>query len=59
MTFEAYLVREREAKYKNEYRSGEVFATAGGTPYHAELSMRMGFLFAKNCRSRTNVRMPS
>jgi Uma2 family endonuclease len=44
VTFAEYLEQERHANYKSEYRAGEVFAMAGGTPAHAELSMRMGFL---------------
>jgi Uma2 family endonuclease len=44
ITFAEYLERERAAKHKSEYRAGEVFAMAGRTPSHAELSMQMGFL---------------
>jgi Uma2 family endonuclease len=44
-------MHERNATHKSEYRAGEVFAMAGGTPAHAELSMRMGFLLkTTGCR---------
>jgi Uma2 family endonuclease len=44
ITFDEYLEQERAAKFKSEYRSGEVFAMAGGSPVHAELAMNIGFL---------------
>jgi len=44
VTFDEYLEQERAAQFKSEYRSGEVFAMAGGSPVHAELAMNMGFL---------------
>lgn len=37
ISFDEYLAREAGAKFKSEYRSGEVFAMAGGTPSHSEL----------------------
>jgi len=53
ISFDEYLELERAARFKSEYRSGEIFAMAGGTPLHAELSLRMGILLAKlpGCRA--------
>jgi len=44
ISFDEYLELERAAQFKSEYRCGEVVATAGVSPVHAELSMNMGFL---------------
>ena len=38
LTPERYLAIEREADYKSEYYRGEMFAMAGGTGKHADLS---------------------
>jgi Uma2 family endonuclease len=56
ITFEEYLEQERAAKFKSEYRSGEVFAMAGGSPVHAELAGNMVVLMKKihGCRVFTS-----
>lgn len=52
VSFDEYLERERAAKFKSEYRAGEVFAMAGGSPVHAELAGNMVVLLKKihGCR---------
>ena len=48
LTPEQYLVIERDAPYKSEYYRGEMFAMAGGTGCHNELSGRIiGILFGR------------
>src|SRR5882724_12467299 len=48
LTVEEYLVKEREAEYKSEFYRGEMFAMAGGTGSHNELSGRIiGILFGR------------
>jgi len=47
ISFDEYLELERAARFKSEYRSGEIFAMSGGTPAHARLSGRMLVLLDK------------
>ncbi len=38
---QGYLEQERQADFRSEYFSGEIFAMSGGTGRHSELSARM------------------
>jgi len=42
MTYEAYLVLERDSASKHEYVNGGVYAMAGGSPEHARLAQAVG-----------------
>jgi len=48
ISFDEYLDLEAAAKFKSEYRSGEVFAMAGGTPAHSELQGSIISLLRQN-----------
>jgi Uma2 family endonuclease len=48
ISFDEYLELEAAAKFKSEYRSGEVFAMAGGTPAHSELQGSIISLLRQN-----------
>ena len=55
MTFEEYLAFEEASEEKHEWINGQVFAMAGGTPLHAELSATViaqlkAVLGPKGCR---------
>ena len=58
ISFAEYLELERLADTKSEYRGGEIFAMAGGTLTHAELSARMvallGRVLGQSCRVFTS-----
>jgi Uma2 family endonuclease len=46
MSYEEYLVLERDSETKHEYVNGEVYAMVGGTPEHARLQARFGHLLS-------------
>ena len=39
VSVEEYLELEEKAEYKNEYFNGEIFAMAGGSPEHSQISV--------------------
>ena len=43
MTVEEYFAFDEASEYKNEYIDGEVFPMTGGTAYHAEIMLNIGF----------------
>lgn len=55
LTEDEYLAIERVAETKSEFHEGQMFAMAGGTPVHSQLSTRMGGLLdrgvPKGCRT--------
>lgn len=56
--FEEYLEMEREAFERSEYIDGEIYAMAGETGAHADISFNLVTLFGSklrgtNCRGRT------
>ena len=52
LTPERYLAIEREADYKSEYYNGEMFAMAGGTGKHADLSGCLNWIFRNRLAGR-------
>jgi Uma2 family endonuclease len=40
-TYEEYVAYERDSERKHEFESGEIFATAGGSPRHSALASRI------------------
>jgi Uma2 family endonuclease len=59
LTPEQYLAIEREAEYKSEYLNGEMYAMAGGSGTHNELSARIigalvGRLDGRGCKVYTS-----
>ena len=52
LTVEQYLAIEREAEYKSEYYRGDMFAMAGGTGPHSELSVTMTRLIGNRLAGR-------
>ncbi|MGH9323332.1 MAG: Uma2 family endonuclease, partial [Vicinamibacteria bacterium] len=54
-TYAEYLAHEEASNVKHEYLDGEIYARAGGSPEHAELSVAVasslrGQLEGKLCR---------
>jgi Uma2 family endonuclease len=47
-----YLELERASPTKHEFRNGEIFAMAGGTPEHARLCANVGFGLGVQLRGR-------
>ncbi|MCY4018461.1 MAG: Uma2 family endonuclease [Chloroflexi bacterium] len=43
MTVEEYFAFDEASEYKNEYIDGEVHPMTGGTAYHAEIMLNVGF----------------
>ncbi|MCY3778721.1 MAG: Uma2 family endonuclease [Chloroflexi bacterium] len=43
MTVEEYFAFDEASEYKNEYIDGEVYPMTGGTAYHAEIMLNVGF----------------
>ena len=43
MTVEEYFAFDEACEYKNEYIDGEVYPMTGGTAYHAEIMLNVGF----------------
>ena len=43
MTVEEYFAFDEASEYKNEYIDGEVYPMTGGTAYHAEIMLNLGF----------------
>ncbi|MCY3834615.1 MAG: Uma2 family endonuclease [Chloroflexi bacterium] len=43
MTVEEYFAFDEASDYKNEYIDGEVYPMTGGTAYHAEIMLNLGF----------------
>lgn len=51
-TLEEYLELDKNSEEKYEYRNGEVFAMAGGSPSHTRISMDISFLLRQKLRGR-------
>lgn len=49
-TFSDYIALEEASNTKHEFLDGEIFAMAGGTPTHAELSVTVGSLLWQQLR---------
>lgn len=49
-TFADYIALEEASNVKHEFLDGEIFAMAGGTPMHAELTMTIGSLLWQQLR---------
>ncbi len=43
MTVEEYFAFDEASEYKNEYIDGEAYPMTGGTAYHAEIMLKVGF----------------
>ena len=52
MTVEEYFAFDEASEYKNEYIDGEVIAMTGGTAYHAEIMLNLGFALGLRLRGR-------
>ena len=51
MTVEEYFAFDEASEYKNEYIDGEVYPMTGGTAYHAEIMLNLGFALRLRMRS--------
>ena len=51
MTVEDYFAFDEASDYKNEYIDGEVMPMTGGTAYHAEIMLNLGFALRLRLRS--------
>lgn len=50
MTVEEYFTFDEASEYKNEYIDGEVYPMTGGTAYHAEIMLNVGFALGLRLR---------
>ena len=50
MTVEEYFAFDEASEYKNEYIDGEVYPMTGGTAYHAEIMLNLGFALGLRLR---------
>ena len=50
MTVEEYFAFDEASEYKNEYIDGEVYPMTGGTAYHAEIMLNVGFALGLRLR---------
>ena len=50
MTVEEYFAFDEASEYKNEYIDGEVHPMTGGTAYHAEIMLKVGFALGLRLR---------
>lgn len=50
MTVEEYFAFDEASEYKNEYIDGEVCPMTGGTAYHAEIMLNLGFALGLRLR---------
>ncbi len=50
MTVEEYFAFDEASEYKNEYIDGEVYPMTGGTAYHAEIMLKVGFALGLRLR---------
>ena len=50
MTVEEYFAFDEASEYKCEYIDGEVFPMTGGTAYHAEIMLNVGFALGLRLR---------
>ena len=50
MTVEEYFAFDEASDYKNEYIDGEVYPMTGGTAYHAEIMLNVGFALGLRLR---------
>ena len=50
MTVEEYFAFDEASEYKNEYIDGEVIPMTGGTAYHAEIMLNLGFALGLRLR---------
>lgn len=50
MTVEEYFGFDEASEYKNEYVDGEVYPMTGGTAYHAEIMLNVGFALGLRLR---------
>ncbi len=58
MTIDEYLTFERAAEERHQYIDGEIFAMAGKSPVHGDVSLNLAGVFynqlkGKPCRART------
>jgi Uma2 family endonuclease len=49
-TYQQYLALEEASNVKHEFLDGEIYAMAGGTPTHAELSVTVGAMLLTQLR---------
>ena len=50
MTVEEYFAFDEASEYKSEYIDGEVYPMTGGTAYHAEIMLNLGFALGLRLR---------